>query len=155
MTRYIGIDPGQSTGMAVCDGGEIKELRTVTMLAAMRRVAELAAEGDIVLRIEDPRQYTAFGSRANMASRRYGAGYVIAQRDAWEEFAAHIGVAVQWIAPRNNITKLSASQFKRISGHDGHASVHARDAAMLVVGASRKAGGEDAYLGAYRGVDVA
>lgn len=154
----IGIDPGQQTGMAISRDGCLEKIATTTLVAAMDRVDRLlngAATLKVVL--EDPRQYTAFGGARNKASRRYGAGYVVAHRDAWVEFCEIRGIPIQLVAPYHNKTKLNAQRFHQITGWKQPTSVHGRDAAMLIFGMRiAKAPAEpadiDPYLNAYTGI---
>ena len=66
--------------------------------------------------------------------RAQGAGYVKAHCQIWEDFLTDYQIPFEAIAPRRNVTKLSADQFARITGYKGRTSEHARDAAMLVYG---------------------
>lgn len=56
------------------------------------------------------------------------------EREDVVTFCEELGVECRKIAPKHNTTKLSASQFKVLTGWQGRTSDHARDAAMLVFG---------------------
>lgn len=136
---YIGIDTGVHTGVAVWDSNQQKFIRidTVKIHEALRLV-NLYAFGDAIhVRFEDARQRKWIPFAKNMTGelgRAQGAGYVKAHCQIWEDFLTDYQIPFEAIAPRRNVTKLSAEQFGRITGYKGRTSEHARDAAMLVYG---------------------
>ena len=137
---YIGIDTGVHTGVAVWDS-EQKEfvvVDTMKIHEAMNFVYNYA-DLDITLqvRFEDARQRKWIPMSKNMTGelgRAQGAGYVKAHCQIWEDYLTDYQIPFEAIAPRRNVTKLSAEQFARITGYKGRTSEHARDAAMLVYG---------------------
>ena len=137
---YIGIDTGVHTGIAVWDS-ERKEfvvVDTMKIHEAMNFVYNYA-DLDITLqvRFEDARQRKWIPMSKNMTGelgRAQGAGYVKAHCQIWEDYLTDYQIPFEAIAPRRNVTKLSAEQFARITGYKGRTSEHARDAAMLVYG---------------------
>ena len=137
---YIGIDTGVHTGIAVWDS-ERKEfvvVDTMKIHEAMNFVYNYA-DLDIPLqvRFEDARQRKWIPMSKNMTAelgRAQGAGYVKAHCQIWEDYLTDYQIPFEAIAPRRNVTKLSAEQFERITGYKGRTSGHARDAAMLVYG---------------------
>ena len=137
---YIGIDTGVHTGIAVWDS-ERKEfvvVDTMKIHEAMNFVYNYA-DLDIPLKVrfEDARQRKWIPMSKNMTAelgRAQGAGYVKAHCQIWEDFLTDYQIPFEAIAPRRNVTKLSAEQFGRITGYKGRTSEHARDAAMLVYG---------------------
>ena len=137
---YIGIDTGVHTGVAVWDS-ERKEfvvVDTMKIHEAMNFVYNYA-DLDIPLqvRFEDARQRKWIPMSKNMTGelgRAQGAGYVKAHCQIWEDYLTDYQIPFEAIAPRRNVTKLSAEQFERITGYKGRTSGHARDAAMLVYG---------------------
>ena len=137
---YIGIDTGVHTGMAVWDS-ERKELVMVDTLKiheALQIVSSYAYKDvPLCVRFEDARQRKWIPFAKNMTAelgRAQGAGYVKAHCQIWEDFLRDKDIPFEMIAPRRNVTKLSAEQFERITGYKGRTSEHARDAAMLVYG---------------------
>ena len=137
---YIGIDTGVHTGMAVWDS-ERKELVMVDTLKiheALQIVISYAYKDiPLCIRFEDARQRKWIPMSKNMTAelgRAQGAGYVKAHCQIWEDFLRDKDIPFEMIAPRRNVTKLSAEQFERITGYKGRTSEHARDAAMLVYG---------------------
>lgn len=138
-TLYIGIDPGTHTGVAIWDKASrrLEVVDTMTITRAMELVTanvELckAFGGEVVVYIEDARKRTWFGS-ANR-EKLQGAGSVKRDCSIWETFCEELGVECRKIAPKHNTTKLTAPQFKVLTGWQGRTSDHARDAAMLVFG---------------------
>lgn len=138
---YIGIDTGVHTGIAVWNS-ERKEfdiLDTMKIHEAMNFVYNYAEYLDIPIhvRFEDARQRKWIPISKNMTAelgRAQGAGYVKAHCQIWEDYLTDYQIPFEAIAPRRNVTKLSAEQFGRITGYKGRTSEHARDAAMLVYG---------------------
>lgn len=134
---YIGIDTGSNTGIAIWSQEENKliHVETVKIHRAMKIVeAHIEQYGTekIVVRFEDARLRKWYGNSGR--EKLQGAGSV--KRDAviWQDFLAELGVENKAIAPANNTTKMSADQFKRITGWTGKTNEHGRDAAWLVYG---------------------
>lgn len=143
---YIGIDTGVHTGVAVWDSRK----RSFLLVKAMKihEAMELVKEtyersrsvcpGMVAVRVEDPRQRTWFGtermSREEERKRLQGVGSVKRDATVWDDFLADLGVQYEMVAPRRNVTKLSGSQFQRLTGWMSSTNEHSRDAAMLVYG---------------------
>lgn len=137
---YIGIDTGFHTGIAVWNS-ERKEFAVVDtkkIHEAMNFVyGYVDSDIPFQVRFEDARQRKWIPMSKNMTAelgRAQGAGYVKAHCQIWEDFLTDYRIPFEAIAPRRNVTKLSAEQFGRITGYKGRTSEHARDAAMLVYG---------------------
>ena len=137
---YIGIDTGVHTGIAVWNS-ERKEFAVVDtkkIHEAMNFVyGYVDSDIPFQVRFEDARQRKWIPMSKNMTAelgRAQGAGYVKAHCQIWEDFLTDYQIPFEAIAPRRNVTKLSAEQFERITGYKGRTSEHARDAAMLVYG---------------------
>lgn len=137
---YIGIDTGVHTGIAVWDS-ERKEfvyLETLKIYEALDVVSSYAYKDiPLCVRFEDARQRKWIPFAKNMTGelgRAQGAGYVKAHCQIWEDFLTDYRIPFEAIAPRRNVTKLSAEQFGRITGYKGRTNEHSRDAAMLVYG---------------------
>lgn len=137
---YIGIDTGVHTGFAVYDS-DTKKLDTVQTMKiheAMRIVKKYKEYGSqkFMVRFEDARQRTWFGHNTAQQDRArlQGAGSVKRDCQIWEDFLTDEGISFQMVAPKNNATKLTSEQFKRLTGYDGRTNEHGRDAAMLVYG---------------------
>ena len=137
---YIGIDTGVHTGIAVWDSekGKFIYLDTLKIHEALNIVSSYAYKDiPLCVRFEDARQRKWIPFAKNVTGelgRAQGAGYVKAHCQIWEDFLRDKDIPFEMIAPRRNLTKLSAEQFGRITGYKGRTSEHARDAAMLVYG---------------------
>ena len=137
---YIGIDTGVHTGIAVWDSEKRKfvYLDTLKIHEALQIVSSYAYKDvPLCVRFEDARQRKWIPFAKNMTGelgRAQGAGYVKAHCQIWEDFLRDKDIPFEMIAPRRNVTKLSAEQFERITRFKGRTSEHARDAAMLVYG---------------------
>ena len=137
---YIGIDTGVHTGIAIWDSEKRKfvYLDTLKIHEALQIVSSYAYKDvPLCVRFEDARQRKWIPFAKNMTGelgRAQGAGYVKAHCQIWEDFLRDKDIPFEMIAPRRNVTKLSAEQFERITRYKGRTSEHARDAAMLVYG---------------------
>lgn len=134
---FIGIDTGVHTGFAVwhSDTKYLAEVSTLTITQAMERIkliADLRGKDCIRLFIEDARQRKWFGTSGR--EKLQGAGSVKRDASIWEDWCKEQGFEYQMVAPKNNRTKLSGSQFKTLTKWQSNTSVHGRDAALLVFG---------------------
>lgn len=141
---YVGIDTGTHTGFAVWNNrtrqfesiDEFKLYKALEKCHELRKRAE--AEGTrICIRVEDARLRTWFGKpmpREEERKKLQGVGMVKRDCNIWEEFLTDYEFEYQMVAPKNNATKLSADQFKAITGWKERTNEHKRDAAMLVFG---------------------
>lgn len=136
-TLCIGIDPGTHTGLAVWNCGEDRFMliKTTKLHSAFDMIKQLSRLGALYVRIEDARLRTWFGKSGR--EKLQGAGSIKRDCTAWEDFLIDMqktGVieGFEFVAPKHNITKLSAVQFRNITKFVGATSEHARDAAMLV-----------------------
>ena len=137
MTKYlIGIDTGVNTGYAVAEdngnGGELFEVRSLTITQAMSRTLEFVVhygKENVCLFIEDARQRTWFTGGREKAQ---GVGSVKRDAQIWEDWCKEQGINYKMIHPASNATKKKAVDFTRMTGWTGRTNEHARDAAMLV-----------------------
>lgn len=140
MAIYIGIDPGEHTGIAVWDGG-LKTFLLIQTMPLHRALDEVrkwhASQRTVTVVFEDARQRQWFQKERSVSEYRgklMGAG--AAKRDAriWEEFLTDRGIPFVAQAPAARMTKWNQAQFERFTGFKGRTSNHARDAALLVYG---------------------
>jgi hypothetical protein len=139
----IGIDPGVNTGLAVWCKTERKlvDVRTLTIVEAMDLVREHVEAGRVELvRFEDARKRKWFGGMdarqaKHGAGVREGVGSVKRDCGIWEEFLEHCGAPWAAMPPAKGGTKLAEPVWRQLTKWSGRTSEHARDAAMLVVGA--------------------
>lgn len=142
MAYWIGIDPGEHTGIAIWETGErsFALLATLPLHRALDTVRQWQARAkaertELAVVFEDARQRKWFERERNASEYRgklMGAG--AAKRDAriWEEFLTDLGCSFIAHAPRPHTTKWPADYFARVTGYSGRTSEHARDAALLV-----------------------
>lgn len=140
----VGIDSGVHTGYAIWDREERKFLciQTMSITQAIFRIndfwsMQITRREGLFLRIEDARlrkhipwKATEKGERG----RREGAGSVKRDAKIWEDFCIEKGIPYEMVAPKDNVTKLSITEFGALTKYLGKTSEHARDAAMLVCG---------------------
>lgn len=93
------------------------------------RVASVG--GTLKIYIEDARQrkWVTGG-----CEKLQGVGSVKRDCQRWQEFCEYHGIDFELVAPKNNRTKTTASEFKRITGWQQRTNEHGRDAAMLIFG---------------------
>ena len=136
----IGIDCGVHTGFAVWMR-PIREFRIIssgTITTAMRKILLLKNDGvKIYVRFEDARlrkYIPAMPNESRERGRREGAGSVKRDAKIWEDFLQEEGIQYEAVAPKDNLTKLTAATFMRTTGWGAPTNEHERDAAMLVFG---------------------
>jgi len=128
----IGLDPGVHTGFAMSENGVLVHVATFKACLAENMVEHHAKGKDAVVYFEDARLRTWFGSKGREALQ--GAGSIKRDCHRWEEWLEFHGIKFVKVAPKSNKTKLTADQFKRITGWQGKTNEHNRDAAMLIYG---------------------
>lgn len=131
-TYLIGIDPGVRTGLAVWNKPH-RSLVTVcstSIIIAMERVRSEHELDKIFVRVEDARKRKWFGKTSREVLQ--GAGSIKRDCQIWEEFFELHNIPHEFVAPKNNITKLDAKLFANYTGYKGQTNEHSRDAAMLV-----------------------
>lgn len=136
---YIGIDCGVNTGISLYDR-EKKDLIIVDsdmIHVAIDYIKKIFADNvvnkdDTLIIIEDARQ-VQFNTDKMKAQ---GAGSVKRDAKIWADFLEDYKIPHLMVRPKKAITKLSAEQFKEITGWSERTNNHGRDAAMLVWGAT-------------------
>lgn len=131
MKRTVGLDPGVHTGVATWtkESGFVN-VATMSHVEAVQYVSGLVLDGLVAQVIfEDARRRTWFGGKGREALQ--GAGSIKRDCAIWAEWCALWGVPYRSVSPQSKGPKLSAEQFKRLTGWEGRTSEHARDAAML------------------------
>jgi len=141
---YIGIDTGTHTGVAIWGGGQFLLLGTMAIHKAMEIVKRYVQSGiEVVVRVEDPRQRTWFGtermSREQERKRLQGVGSVKRDASIWDDFLSDLckgkaNIKYEMVAPKRNMTKLSGESFRALTKWQGRTNEHSRDAACLVFG---------------------
>ncbi|MFT3704684.1 MAG: hypothetical protein QM802_20130 [Agriterribacter sp.] len=138
---YIGIDCGVNTGVAKWDRDHkrLTIVKTVTILEAIEIVKDAFERepGSVLVRVEDARLRTWIPKQKNEKAergRREGAGSVKRDAGIWQEFLEMKSIPHEFVAPKNNKTKMTAEYFKTVTGWQGSTNSHSRDAAALVIG---------------------
>lgn len=134
--KWIGIDTGTHTGLAVWDDRERKltYLETLPIHKAMSRVLAISREEEVMVIFEDARQRTWFGKDKHASSKLQGAGSIKRDCSIWEDFLTDYMIPFRAVPPIKGGTKLPEQYFKLLTHYKGRTSNHSRDAAMLVFG---------------------
>lgn len=134
----VGIDPGVKTGMAIYlrQSKKLLCVSTVTLIKAQdylrsNFVKEICHQ-ELLVRIEDARKRKWFGQTKMEVWQ--GAGSIKRDCSVWQEFLEFYSIPHEFVAPKNNKTKLDATRFHQLTGWDGPTNEHSRDAAVLVFG---------------------
>lgn len=133
--KRIGIDVGVFTGFARSYNGELCDVKSCTTVEAQSELLEYCKNrrepGNVIVYVEDARlRKWVTGGREKLQ----GAGAIKIQCKLWEEWLTYHEFEFVLVAPKDNITKLSAEKFKQITGWDARTNQHGRDAAMLIFG---------------------
>lgn len=126
----IGIDPGQSTGMAYFTGGQLRKLETIAPYQLHQAIS-----GASRVIYEDSRlishMFNTVPSRAAALKMARNVGQI----DAWCSLIVavceHLGIPAHGISPKAKGAKLNAQQFAKITGWVGKSNQHERDGAMV------------------------
>lgn len=129
--RILGIDPGSKTGVAVFDDGELIELRTVTT-SGIDDLIRITMPDRVIF--EDSRLQSHVWNRGVSARAVSRIARSVGQVDAFCSAIARVcgtaGIPYHGISPRQKGRKLSANDFRSVTGWNGRSNQHERDAAM-------------------------
>ena len=130
----IGIDPGVHTGLAIVNNKHLTDVLSMAACKAETIVLDWHKwyPNQLMVYYEDARMRTWFGQKGKEALQ--GAGSIKRDCQRWEEWLKHHNIPHVGVSPKNNKTKLTAEQFKRITKWEGKSNEHGRDAAMLIYG---------------------
>lgn len=141
----LGLDPGVTTGYAVWSKSQQKllvvesrklheVLRQLWVFVKNPHKADFLDRGELHVFMEDARQRRWFGNLdpKKDRDRLMGAGSIKRDCQIIEDACKDWGIPITLVAPKDNMTKLSAEQFKKLTGWTGRTNEHMRDAAMLV-----------------------
>lgn len=131
---WIGIDPGTVTGVAVWDGPRLTQLTSLPIHDALIMVRSMTGKVTVVFEDARLRRWYWTATAKQDRDRLMGAGSVRRDCAIWEDALTAWGIPWQNVAPKDNMTKLSAEAFRAITGWTGRTNEHMRDAAMLVYG---------------------
>ena len=134
--KWIGIDTGTHTGLAVWDDRlkELTSLETIPIHRALSRVLALSSTEDVFVIFEDARQRTWFEKDKNISAKLQGAGSIKRDCSIWEDFLQDYEIPFRAVPPQKGCTKWTEEYFKMVTGWKGKTSSHSRDAAVLVFG---------------------
>lgn len=142
MAKYwIGIDPGENTGVAIWDAGKqcFVSIFTTTAASAILHIWDnyVCWNNCTIIVFEDARKRQWIPREKNLSEYRgrlMGAGSVKRDCTIWEEFCKDYNFNYLAVPPRRGETKWDADYFARVTGWTKRTSNHARDAALLVYG---------------------
>lgn len=134
---YIGIDPGVNTGFSIWDRAtrNFHKVDTLSIHQAFKMVENCIYSfglENIHVRCEDARLRKWFGNAGR--EQLQGAGSIKRDSKIWEDYLTDLKISFELVAPKANKTKLTAEQFKRITGYQERTNEHSRDSSMLVFG---------------------
>ena len=139
----VGIDTGVNTGFAVwyTESRQLTIVTTITIHQALIWVKgfweRCKEEGEeMKVYFEDARKRTWYATSTAKQDRDklQGAGSIKRDCKIWEDALTEWGIPFEAVAPKRNVTKLSAEAFRNITGWKERTNEHSRDAAMLVFG---------------------
>jgi len=128
----MGIDPGQSTGIAILRGGVVAELKTVRPDDLAALICDLRPR---LVVYEDSRPDTMYpragaGERTMMHIARCVGQIDLQCRDI-EELCAREGIECLGVTPNRKGRKRNAAQFAALTGWTGRSNRHTRDAGVI------------------------
>lgn len=141
----VGIDPGEHTGVAQLDKLDAQpelQLQTLDFWETVRLLERLALteKHRVHIYIEDPNEHRSLyhdkddktGEIRTKVAQNVGAN----KREAalLIKKCHNLGLRVTTVKPGDVLTKLSATEFARITGYTKRCSEHARDAGCLIFG---------------------
>jgi hypothetical protein len=128
----IGIDPGTNTGIAVKQAGYFKSIQTKTIIEAIEMVKRInqAHAGNILVKIEDARLRTFFGKSGS--EKWKGAGSIMRDCSIWEDEMNRCKINVEFVHPRH-VKATTQDFFEKLTGWKDRTSIHAREAAYLIL----------------------
>ncbi len=127
-----GIDPGTKTGLAIKCDGLLMVITTTNIIDAVKLVKEWHGYhgADMLVRIEDARMRQFFGDSG--FEKWQGAGSVKRDCRIWEKELIKMGVDYEFVHPKN-VKATTAAQFNQLTGCIVRTSIHAREAAWLII----------------------
>lgn len=130
--RLIGIDPGASTGLALYEAGELRELHTIAPHQIAWWIADLKVRRVI---FEDSRLQSHTWTRGKSVAATAKMARNVGQIDAWcnliEAVCADMGIMHHGVSPAGKGAKLDAARFELVTGWTSRSNQHERDGAMV------------------------
>lgn len=131
----VGIDPGTNTGFAVKECGVLVSVETLTIVEAILRVHALEAKAlalgmRLFVRLEDAHLRENFGGSG--AEKWQGAGSIKRDCTIWKTELQRRGIQFQAVHPKN-VRATTQKQFEQLCGWNKQTSIHAREAAWMIL----------------------
>lgn len=130
--RLIGIDPGASTGLALYEAGELRELHTIAPHQIAWWIADLKVQKVI---FEDSRLQSHTWTRGKSVAATAKMARNVGQIDAWCSYIQAVcldyGIDSHGVSPAGKGAKLDAGRFQAVTGWEGRSNQHERDGAMV------------------------
>lgn len=131
----IGIDPGTETGWAVWDVREnrIESVASMPIHEVLDRISNIRHSSTFtaMYRIEDPTSWRPFRNTPRNAARLQGAGSIKRDYAILTDAMRDWGIPFEAVPLQAAQKKLTAEQFRKVTGWTGRTNQHGRDAAML------------------------
>ena len=136
--KYIGIDPGTQTGVAIWDALQqsFTSIRTLRLHQALKIVHDCHLQGPVKVFVEDPNTWVPFKKNKSSAAKIQGAGSIKRDFAIWSEFCEDHGIPMVRTRIQGTMKKVNPGTFQIMTKFRGVTSSHGRDAAMLVFGMS-------------------
>ena len=132
MSVIMGLDPGSSTGVAYFSDGRLQKLDTIEPVQLLWCIKN-AMPARVIF--EDSRLESHLWSTNSSRAAALKMARNVGEIDAWSKLivaiCAELGIAAHGISPKSKGAKLSAEQFKAMTGWDSRCNQHERDAAMI------------------------
>lgn len=135
----MGIDPGEHTGVALYEAGQLKALSEVQPVDIQQTLQDHASMVALVV-FEDSRLESAVWTSTGPLPVRLNMARKVGQVDGWckliEATCAKLGIPCYGIPPKAKSGsrtggKVDPTEFKRMTGWKGRSNEHTRDAAMV------------------------
>jgi hypothetical protein len=131
--KYIGIDPGAKTGLAIMQGGVLIYLITTDFWGAIAQIKH-DSNGELTVIIELPKNdhiHHKYDTPRSLGSIGVDVGRVMREAELLIEYCRRNGIEHKVVAPQG---KIDHETFCRITGWKGQTNPHKRDAGMLIWG---------------------
>lgn len=139
--KYIGIDPGKATGLAIYDTetGQFDNVYSTTFWGAINAIDVLIAQSmtgkyELCAVVELPTTKAVWHKAKSAGAKDRAAvnvGSVIREAELIVDYLKEQGIRVITQHPRG---KVDADYFKRVTGWQGVTNSHSRDAGILCYG---------------------
>lgn len=128
-----GVDPGKHTGIAAWDTDlqDFESVQSMQIVDAIKTIEEDPRDKKVYF--EDARLRKWIPSKRGRETLQ-GAGSIKRDCTIWEDFLESRNIPYSAVHPRENMTKLKAGSFRKLTHWQPRTNEHGRDAGMLVFG---------------------